>query len=321
MAADNAYAAAYKPYNAYDYGTAHGKQWSRLSLLSRLVSWGLSFLVPLAIFAGIYRAFASPLRNSVPAVCWFLLALGFVLIALLVAAGVLVTTRRISTHPSRPSSWYIFLCVMSAVALVAGWQLGEKNFREHLEPFYAITNLNLYSGIDPAKARGQQLMDAGRVVFARGTTINVTMAANDTSAEGQTFCVAPITSTSMPLASYDFWAVGINCCSEASGFQCPDYDNALAHSAVRVMDTSNLANFKLAVISAEKKYGIAARHPVFFTWTEDPIVAVNDLLVGAGSSYLLHVLIFAMVQLFLTNIMALFLWKLCAGRTLMQEEV
>lgn len=268
---------------------------ARLSLWARVAAWGLSFVVPIAVFAGIYRAFACPLRNTSPVVCWSLLVIGFVLIALLGFSAGLVVMRRISAHPNRPPSWFLFLFVTSAAALIAGWQLGERNFQSYFETYYEITNLSLYSAIDPAKTMGKQLMDVGQVVFTPGSKLDLTLWANVTQGNNN-FCVAPITSSATPLAQYDFWAVGINCCSKATGFQCPDYNNTLAHAGVRLMDKENLPSFKLAVNFAGANYSITVGHPVFLTWTEDPIAAVNGLRGGSLPCYLKELFIFGAVQ-------------------------
>ena len=37
-----------------------------------------------------------------------------------------------------------------------------------MQPFYDVENLNTYPSVNPAREKGQQLMDAGRVYFADG---------------------------------------------------------------------------------------------------------------------------------------------------------
>merc|ERR1712151_614337 len=87
----------------------------------------------------------------------------------------------------------------------------------------------------------------------------------------ETYCVVPINSYQGALASYDFWAVGLNCCSGTSkSFTCGEYKNPRAHAGLRWMRDSQRAFFQLAVQQAEATYGIKANHPLFFTWTEDP---------------------------------------------------
>ncbi|CAK0889754.1 unnamed protein product [Prorocentrum cordatum] len=80
-----------------------------------------------------------------------------------------------------------------------------------------------------------------------------------------TYCVAPITMSNLPLQSYDFWAVPV---ARWRGLSC-QYDNARARSGLRMMSDEQQPFFQLAVRQAEGDYQIKAQHPLFFYWTED----------------------------------------------------
>ena len=38
-----------------------------------------------------------------------------------------------------------------------------------------------------------------------------------------------------PLSTYDFWAVGVNCCGAAADFKCGEFSNPKAHAGLRLM--------------------------------------------------------------------------------------
>lgn len=79
--------------------------------------------------------------------------------------------------------------------------------------------------------------------------------------------------------NYDFWAVGLNCCSgHAPDFQCGEFDNQRAHSALRLMRDDLRGYFKLAVEEATAAYNIQAVHPIFLYWMETPEVEVQNYL-------------------------------------------
>lgn len=48
--------------------------------------------------------------------------------------------------------------------------------------------------------------------------------------------MAPIVNGNAALATYDFWAVGLNCCSGVSSdFRCGEFNNQHARSGLRLM--------------------------------------------------------------------------------------
>jgi hypothetical protein len=182
------------------------------------------------------------------------------------------------SRDARPRAGGIFIfatCLLAWVLAVVG---GDVNFYKNMQPFYDILNLATYPAVDPSQTPGQQVMDAGRIVFTPSATLDLNKAMGFKNLD--TYCVAPITVGNSsagltPLAAYDFWAVGINCCSGDQGdFHCGEFNNRHAHAGLRLLREDQRAFFRLAVQQAEASLGIKAEHPIFLHWLEDPSTEV-----------------------------------------------
>jgi len=156
------------------------------------------------------------------------------------------------------------------VAAAVGMCFGGLNYCYYAWPSYSLDGLRTYSELDATDVPGQRLMDAGRVSFATNTRLLTDMAMSYT--EGQTYCVAPIT-TKQDIRTpgrFDLWAAGVGCCSPGqSNFHCGDFHSPKAKSGLRVVDETQLRFFRLAVQQAEAAYNLEVGQPLFFTWLED----------------------------------------------------
>merc|ERR1719502_2175601 len=103
------------------------------------------------------------------------------------------------------------------------------------------------------------------------------------------YCVAPISTGDAKLPNYDFWVVGVNCCSKPHEFNCGDAGNFRANSGLRSLNNENHPFYRLAVQQAEAAYDITATHPVFFYWTQDPLDDIEKLLQKGIKFYLMGV--------------------------------
>lgn len=235
------------------------------------------------------------------------------LFILMLGALALDALRKQSLDDDEPHDavWHSFTASTGLLAFVLAIMLGDWNFYTNMQVFYDIVNLNSYSEIDPSRSQGQELMDAGRIVFTQTSRLDLRRAISFKNL--QLYCAAPITLTNgidagsgnaslAELASYDFWAVGMDCCSGSGlDFSCGEAHNPKAHGGLRVLDDKQRPFFRLAVQQAEATYGIRSVHPIFLHWQEDPTSGVRGYqdegykyeLIGMLGHFLLQLLLVA----------------------------
>lgn len=261
------------PYGSFnqDFGVAAERPGSGLMKRKKmnLVAITLNILVPWLIFCGIFGAKSFSLSHTYPSLGWLIVALGFGVAGV---AGVLAfRSQRTEEDPK----WYAFASLAIFIAVVLATILGTINYMYNMGPFYDIENLNVYPSVEVDADKGQQMMDAGRVYFEEGTTLDL---AKSMAFQNQdTYCVAPIIAPKADAMSYyDFWAVGTNCCpGKTPKFQCGEYRNKDARAGMRQMREDQRPFFRLAVQQAEAAFNIHAEHPLFFTWVQDPVAGMN----------------------------------------------
>lgn len=195
----------------------------------------------------------------------------------------------ISLRKDRPPSWYFFLSISFFIATLSAAVAGDLNFWLYFEKSAELDHINTYPAVDPAIETGEQVMDAGRVYFAHGVKLNG--AWSQGFKHGRMYCVVPIVQSGEGRRStYDFWAVGIDCCNgETMEFRCGEYKNPNARSGLRQLNQEDRYYYRLAVQQAEAAYGIRARHPVFFHWVQDPVNQVIQNVATCYSKYFMGV--------------------------------
>lgn len=238
-----------------------------------LVALCLNLFAPWLIYSVLFAVTSFGTHYRQPGFCWLVaLVLGGMVLTIGAAAARAVRRRR-NGHDVEPS-WLAYLAVATAVAWVLGLTLGDMNYYWNMQPFYDWENLNTYPDVNPAMTEGQSLMDAGRVYFAAGSRLDLKLSTGFKNQD--VYCVAPVAMGSEPLDSYDFWAVGMNCCAgNAADFHCGEYANPHALGGLRLMMDDQRAFYRLAVQQAEAAYNIKANHPLFFHWTQDPNKEMN----------------------------------------------
>lgn len=160
---------------------------------------------------------------------------------------------------------------------MAGFARGDYIFRWFFKPYYDLRNLSVYPSVNPDVYYAQAFMDASVVEFVGGSRLDISKSYGFKN--GKTYCVAPVLGpakaeenfTGISKQAYDFWAVGINCCSgHRPDFHCGEYSNPRANKGLRVMHEEEVEYFRLAVQAAGASYNIKTGQPLFLNWVEYP---------------------------------------------------
>lgn len=265
---------------------------------TNLAAFVVCIFLPFLVFTSVYSLQSFSLHYTDADTCKLLSFLVGLFVALLGWFALKAWLRR--EDSAQDPKWYSFLFVTGALAWVFAMVFGNKNFLTNMSPYYDIINLNVYNNIDPANYRGQQLMDAGRIIFSQGSHLELSKSMGFRNLD--TYCVAPVVSggnktakaASSEQPEFDFWAVGINCCSgHTPDFHCGEFNSLNARSGLRLMRDDQRAFFRLAVQQAEAAYNIRAPHPIFMYWMLDPSSEVNAYqddaykfwLIGVGAFF------------------------------------
>ncbi|CAE7320610.1 ppiA [Symbiodinium natans] len=132
------------------------------------MSVALNILLPTVAYGIVFWALAFRVHYENPHLAWAIAAFG-----LLVSAASFALSRFSRIVDSQPM-WYAFFAVTLGLAVAMGAVLGDYTFRTTMEAALDFQNLSSYPAVDPARQKGQQLMDAGRVYFASDTKLDFT---------------------------------------------------------------------------------------------------------------------------------------------------
>jgi len=250
----------------------------------------VNLFLPWILFSSMFAILSFSLHYHSPQLTNILSVVGGVVVLIAAFLAIRAWSQKQTTLQNRDPTWFIFGFIALLIAWILGMIFGSLNFTYNMQPYYDVLNLSSYPSVNPAKEKGQQLMDGGRVYFTEGTALDLTKSMSFKNLD--LYCVAPIVNTKEPLVSYDFWAVGLNCCSSsASDFQCGEYQNPHARSGLRLMRDDQRPFFRLAVQQAEAAFNIRATHPLFYYWTPDPAAEINSYRDDGFKYFLLGVFI------------------------------
>lgn len=174
--------------------------------------------------------------------------------------------------------WPVFLLVSTAGAAVCGQQIGSYIETTCLGPYFELKKLQAYKGINPDYIPGSRIQDAGLVDFTEFVELDRAKG-GCYMAQGNTYCVSPIVNGgevkyglagSPRSGSYDYFAVGVNCCACPNrDFKCGEWNNPIASGGLRSLDEKSRPFFKLALDDWQASYQKTARNPMFFEWVQD----------------------------------------------------
>lgn len=233
-----------------------------------IVPMFLMIFIPWGIFVFAMGTQAFYLMYRSPFTCC-MIAVGCILLWL--ATVLLAINRR--KHDPEPA-WYTFFAIVVGVAVFSGLFLGFSIYNQYSFPYYQVKDLKVIRNLDASRERGQNVMDAGLFYFAEGNQIDTRKAWH--FKQRTMYCVAPIVMGGNQPATYDFWAVGKDCCSvQSSDFRCGAYNNPIARSGIRNMVDADRSFYRLAIEQAAALYGIQSENPIFFEWVTDPVDVVN----------------------------------------------
>jgi len=184
-------------------------------------------------------------------------------------------TRSVTVHTVWWPWWRFFMGVLAAVL---GALLGRYIWHDMFNPYFELADLQVYSNVDPAVVAGDRLQDAGLVDFSPG--VGVDRARGGCFKDGVTYCVAPILKGGAVLpgladatqsGSYDFFVVGIDCCScPNQDYRCGQFNNPLADGGLRSIDYKSRPFYRLATEDWAAAYNKPVKHAIFFEWVQNP---------------------------------------------------
>lgn len=214
----------------------------------------------------------------------------------LMSASLAVWARKYEPDPT----WFTFLSIMVLLAILFGVITGQSIFNVYSKPYYSVSELKVAKNVDVGSTAGSATLDTGIFHFAAGNHYDDRKSWH--FKKGSIYCVAPIISDNSvaPLGlSYDFWAVGKDCCGmSGSDFRCGSWGTNQASQGLRITDSADMAMYTLAVQQAESLYGIRAPNPMFLLWSADAATEVVKLNAAAFHHFLSANTFFFVVCLF-----------------------
>lgn len=241
------------------------------------------------------------LHNYSQRIVWFL---GSLFVAACISCWI-AAYKKVKYRP-QTARWTIIMACLLTCGTAFGMANGDYLYWSHMWQYYQFQKVNPYVNVDPSKAKGESIMDAGQVYFKEGTFVATEEAIAYEMKD--IYCAAPI--VRQPLANLDmqagespvakpysgtidFWAVGVNCCMPSGErFRCFDTGNSSARSGLRLLRDDLRPFFKLAVEEWSSTYNMPVKHPLFFYWMNDPLAEINSNLLAASWKYYYYLTVY-----------------------------
>eukprot|EP00411_Alexandrium_monilatum_P112993 CAMPEP_0175683444 /NCGR_PEP_ID=MMETSP0097-20121207/26330_1 /TAXON_ID=311494 /ORGANISM="Alexandrium monilatum, Strain CCMP3105" /LENGTH=318 /DNA_ID=CAMNT_0016990353 /DNA_START=54 /DNA_END=1007 /DNA_ORIENTATION=- len=246
----------------------------------------LCLIIPIGVYAAVGAVLSFRVRHNSPGLAYFVAGLAFAAVIAVGALGFTAARRRFFQGDfNREPYWYIFLTLSMLAAWIFAVCLGDMNFSNNTVPYEDLQNLSTHPNVDPGTTSSRQVMDVGRVMFVEGSALDLTKSVGFKNSDR--YCVAPITKKGKKMENYDFWAIGLNCCSgDASDFHCGEFDNPEARGGLRLMRADQRAFYRLAVQQAAATFNLRAESPLFFYWMQNPLAEMDSYMQDAMKTYL-----------------------------------
>lgn len=175
--------------------------------------------------------------------------------------------------------WKFSACVIAAAA---GIGIGDYIWYNQLLPYHQMDRLQAYDNVNPSTVEGVRMQDAGVVEFRNDAGVD--RSRTGCIQNGATYCIAPVVMNgkveegSEPGVTYDFFMAGKDCCNCPGEFRCDDWNMPSSTlGGMRIVDQGDRAFYRLASEQWASLYGKPVEHPIFFTWSDDPVQDWHDL--------------------------------------------
>eukprot|EP00931_Biecheleriopsis_adriatica_P073907 TRINITY_DN48107_c0_g1_i1.p1 TRINITY_DN48107_c0_g1~~TRINITY_DN48107_c0_g1_i1.p1 ORF type:complete len:311 (+),score=50.57 TRINITY_DN48107_c0_g1_i1:127-1059(+) len=275
-------------------------------------------VVPCALFVWVRWLMTSSMHYE-----HTMMALALVGACLLVPAGLWVRVWQQRQDKGdlshREPNWFTFMASTSLAAWVFAVALGMYTWTSLVQPYYEISELAMIRNVSTRESNAGQYIDVGAIEFVKGTDVVERMAMG--YKDGNLYCVAPILTfveNSSAPATYDFWAVGVNCCDpfEPRVFTCGEPTSEETAGGFRLLDSSKVPYYHKAVQMAQEEFKITAgKKQLFLQWAPDPIERVMQRQTDANSN--LH----SECRLFLVLLMGLVLLEAARQKYTQTQQV
>jgi len=247
----------------------------------------LNLFLPWFMFCIAFYTFSSRFHHLYPSISWTVYGFTCLPVVMLWLQWLGLKAVHVAQGGIRglvPKSWLAYSVFAFTAAVVGGAFFGLENYGSFLAPFYSATDMQSLANANPSVARGSFMLDAGKVNWIPGTELDFSRSWHFKN--GDVYCVVPIVLRNADdnaivepaSASYDFWAVGKNCCSVGSSdFQCGDYNTPGALASLRETRADDINMYRLAVMQAESMFDMVSAQPLFFSWVADPVKTLTEV--------------------------------------------
>eukprot|EP00451_Oxyrrhis_marina_P002030 CAMPEP_0204256122 /NCGR_PEP_ID=MMETSP0468-20130131/3592_1 /ASSEMBLY_ACC=CAM_ASM_000383 /TAXON_ID=2969 /ORGANISM="Oxyrrhis marina" /LENGTH=274 /DNA_ID=CAMNT_0051230051 /DNA_START=147 /DNA_END=971 /DNA_ORIENTATION=- len=245
------------------------------------------------------------LYHFAPIVVW-------IVVGIILLGGWYLLTTGMEMQSEAASVWYKSMGMVLGLAGVLGSVAGHHVYRQHIATAWFYDQHRAYTNVLPTDSAASHA-DAGVITFAKGSHVDVTQSTGYRM--GPLYCAAPIMDSGS-VNSAEFWAVGVDCCSEVGDMWCDDVKDANSRvgsvvppdvvSWLNLGAAQDYDKFRAAVQQAASQFAIIApADPIIVRWTSSAVpkqwgqAILWALLMAVG--FLVLCFLFGMAVQFFTN--------------------